>query len=267
MRYLILSDIHANNLALETVLRHARRKRWDKVIFLGDAVGYYTQPNEVVTQLRELDPVIKITGNHEDLLTRYATGDGPPGYKEDSIVVEVIQNHVKALSPENFSYLQTFGKRAQRDGWEVTHGGLRSPWEYLSTLQNAQDNAPFMKTDLCFIGHTHVPKVFACVKSPSGDIWRTMALRGESSLYRIPPRAKIIFNPGSVGQPRGGVPQSVRDVRGRRSSRRSTSSIRPATSATSSPATMSPWLARITTCVVGAIASAMASVSGRPGLA
>ena len=51
VRYLILSDIHANHLALEAVLSHARLKRWEKVLFLGDAVGYYTHPNEVLDRV------------------------------------------------------------------------------------------------------------------------------------------------------------------------------------------------------------------------
>jgi diadenosine tetraphosphatase ApaH/serine/threonine PP2A family protein phosphatase len=91
-----------------------------------------------------------------------------------------------------------------RDSWEVTHGALRSQWEYLTTLQNAQANMPLMKTDLCFVGHTHVPKVYAHI--PEGDNWRTVSFRGEHSTYRIPPKARIIFNPGSVGQPRDGIP-------------------------------------------------------------
>ena len=56
MRYLILSDIHANYIALDAVLKDAKHKRWDSVLFLGDAVGYYTQPNQVLDTLRDLEP-------------------------------------------------------------------------------------------------------------------------------------------------------------------------------------------------------------------
>nr|MDQ3398234.1 metallophosphoesterase [Deinococcota bacterium] len=48
MRYLILSDIHGNHVALEAVLEHAGGQGWDAVMFLGDAVGYGAQPEEVV---------------------------------------------------------------------------------------------------------------------------------------------------------------------------------------------------------------------------
>ena len=208
MRYLLLSDIHSNLIAFEAVLRHARRKRWDKVIFLGDAVGYYTHPNEVIEHLKNLEPDILIVGNHEDLLFKQATGINNEDYKEDSAVSEIIQKQVNTVAEEHFAYLQTFDTHIVRDGWEVTHGALRKPWEYITTLQIAQGNAPLMHTNICFVGHTHVPRVFACVSAPSGDIWRTMSFRSESSSYRIPPKARIIFNPGSVGQPRDGIPHA-----------------------------------------------------------
>ena len=52
MRYLILSDVHANLEAMRAVMAHAARKRRDGVLFLGDAVGYGAAPNQVVERLR-----------------------------------------------------------------------------------------------------------------------------------------------------------------------------------------------------------------------
>jgi predicted phosphodiesterase len=204
MRYLILSDVHANHLALDAVMLHANRKSWEKVVFLGDAVGYYTHPNEVVKHIREINPEISIVGNHEALLFKNLNPSTEISFKEDSVVTEVISRHAQQITPENLEFLKSFQKHVVRDQWEVTHGGIRSQWEYITTLQNAQANVPMMTTDLCFVGHTHVPRVFAYV--PQGDIWRTVAFRGDGGTYRIPPKAKIIFNPGSVGQPRDGIP-------------------------------------------------------------
>ena len=206
MRYLLLSDIHANRVALEAVLRHAARKRYDRTLFLGDAVGYYTQPDAVLTLIRGLEPDIAIMGNHEMLLLQKLLGEDTTDYKEDGVVSEVIEDHKARLSDENLAFIKGLRYRERRDGWEVAHGGLRHQWEYLNNLQQAQDNLPFMETNLCFVGHTHVPKVFACVPSPTGDLWRTVAFRSEQAVYRVPPKAKLIFNPGSVGQPRDGIP-------------------------------------------------------------
>ena len=52
MRYLLLSDVHANAVALAATLRHAESRRWHKVIFLGDAVGYYPDGDRVLGHAR-----------------------------------------------------------------------------------------------------------------------------------------------------------------------------------------------------------------------
>ena len=65
MRYLILSDIHSNQEALKTVLSFVRRKPWDKVVILGDVVGYGADPNRTVDMLRALKPMAIVRGNHD----------------------------------------------------------------------------------------------------------------------------------------------------------------------------------------------------------
>lgn len=206
MKYLLLSDIHSNHIALDAVLKHAKNKAWDNVIFLGDAVGYYTHPNEVLDRLRGLKPEINILGNHDDLLLNLKQDAHHSSFKEESIVGEIIQQHLELVSHDNLAYMQSFTSKEVRDEWEVTHGGLRNQWEYLSSLQSAQTNAAFMTTDLCFIGHTHVPIVYACVQTPRGEMWRSVPFRNKQATYRLPPNAKIFFNPGSVGQSRDGQP-------------------------------------------------------------
>ena len=208
MRVLLLSDIHSNLVAFEAVTKHAKPKQWDSVVFLGDAVGYYTQPNEVLSKLRELEPKVSILGNHDDLLLKLQEDPQHQSHKEESIVGTILKKQVQQISPENLAYLKSFKDKVVFDTWEITHGGLRSQWEYLSSLQNAQANADYMSTDFCIVGHTHVPIVYASVSTAKGDIWRTVPLRNQQTTYRLPPNAKIIFNPGSVGQPRDGIPSA-----------------------------------------------------------
>ena len=70
MRYLILSDIHANWEALQAVRAHVRRKRFDRVVFLGDAVGYGASPNRVLDWLRSLgSDLVAVRGNHDRVCT------------------------------------------------------------------------------------------------------------------------------------------------------------------------------------------------------
>jgi len=69
MRYLILSDMHGNWDAFEVVLRHARRKRFDAVLVLGDLVGYGAAPNQVVEAVRELGVrSFAVRGNHDKVV-------------------------------------------------------------------------------------------------------------------------------------------------------------------------------------------------------
>jgi predicted phosphodiesterase len=203
MRYLVLSDIHANVVALEAVLKDAETRRWDRVIFLGDVVGYYPQPEEAVAMLRELDPAVTILGNHDAILLALACD---PELKPQSLVERLVARQLKDLSQGSVSYIEGFRLHHACEAWEAAHGALREPFEYLSSLPQAQANLPYMTSDLCFVGHTHVPLAFACVMSARGPLWRSVPFRREANLYRLPPQVKVFLNPGSVGQPRDGLP-------------------------------------------------------------
>lgn len=210
MRYLVLSDIHANDVALEAVLAHAHDKSWQRVVFLGDAVGYYPDPEPVVQRLRGLEPEVAIVGNHDAMLLELngvAQDDETRRMAHaDTIVSTVVRDHLERLSPASLDFLAALKKHVVCDGWEATHGALHDTWAYLSTLPKARQSAPLLETSVCFVGHTHVPAIYASVDTPNGEIWRTVAFRGEQGSYRIPPRARVFVNPGSVGQPRDGVP-------------------------------------------------------------
>lgn len=205
MRFLILSDVHANAPALDAVVRHADFRGYDGVVFLGDAVGYYPYAEEVVARLRALKPAVRILGNHDSVLLAIADGQRL-GHREDGVVTDVLGRHLRDLSSESIAFLRTFDGHVVREGWEAAHGALRAPWEYLTTVNGAQANLELLSTQLCMVGHTHVPKIFASVDSANGPLWRTVQFRAERTLYRVPPRARLFVNPGSVGQPRDGLP-------------------------------------------------------------
>lgn len=205
MRYLVLSDVHANVSALEAVLRNAEFRGYDDVMFLGDAVGYYPQAEEAVSLLRSLEPSVRILGNHDAVLLAMADG-APANHREDGIVTEVLSRHLARLGPESMAFLRSLTQAAEGEAWQAVHGALRAPWEYLATLQSAQANLPLLTRRVCFVGHTHVPRIYASVETPDGGLWRTIHFRQERTLYRVPPRARLFVNPGSVGQPRDSIP-------------------------------------------------------------
>lgn len=204
MRYLVLSDIHANAVAFEAVLRHASQRRWDRAIFLGDIVGYYAEPEKSVALLRELDPSVLILGNHDAMLLAQLDGTGGD-LRARGVAAEVVEQHAQVLSETDVRYLRTFQTHTLTEGWEATHGSLLEPWAYLSGLPQAQQNQPLMQRDLLLFGHTHVPVAYVRVRVGGKEMWRSVAFRGERSLYRMPPNTQVLFNPGAVGQPRDGV--------------------------------------------------------------
>ncbi len=98
MRYLILSDIHANVTGLEAALAAVEGK-WDRAICLGDVVGYGPDPNEVVDKIRSLD-AISIRGNHDK------AGSGLEDAADFNPVARAVAHWTREkLTPENLDYL------------------------------------------------------------------------------------------------------------------------------------------------------------------
>ncbi len=212
MRYLVLSDIHANEVALDAVLNHAEHTSWEQLIFLGDAVGYYPDPEPVVQRLRGLEPSVAILGNHDAMLLElHGVSQDDETHRmahANTLVSAIVDDHRAQLSPDSLGFLTDLERRVVCDGWEATHGALHDTWAYMSTLPKAQQSRPHLETSIGLVGHTHVPVIYASVETPNGEIWRTVPFRSEQGSYRIPPRARVFFNPGSVGQPRDGIPMA-----------------------------------------------------------
>jgi predicted phosphodiesterase len=76
MRYLILTDIHANIEALDTCLADARVRRYDETLVLGDLVGYGPDPNLVVERVQALEPLALVRGNHDKVACGLEQAEG-----------------------------------------------------------------------------------------------------------------------------------------------------------------------------------------------
>lgn len=207
MRYLIISDIHANQTALEAVLRDAKMKGWKKVIFLGDAVGYYTEPEPVLNTLKTLETEVCILGNHDKLLLDIV--DSKADFSDQrAMVTDILQKHSQQITAENVTFLRSFQPQKIASYWQAVHGSLTEQWDYLKSISEAEANMPLMQARVCFVGHTHVPVIYAFIKTPKGGMWRAISTRNNKLTYRIPPKALLFVNPGSVGQPRDGNPNT-----------------------------------------------------------
>lgn len=199
MRTLILSDIHANQVALEAVL-DAAAGHWDRLWFLGDLVGYGPNPNECIERLRSLAP-LALSGNHDwAVLNKLDTEEFNP---EALLAVEWTRQQ---LSSENEAYLATLPPRQTEADFTLAHASPRHPvWEYILDLQTALENFDHFDTTYCFIGHSHVPALFE-LDTEASVLNGYMIGAGEVVALG---RHRLILNPGSVGQPRNGDPRAA----------------------------------------------------------
>ena len=199
MRYLILSDIHANKEAMAAVLGHVRRKRWDKAVFLGDLVGYAADPNQTVEMLRGLKRLVAIRGNHDKVCSGIESGE-----MFNRIALEAALWTRRKLTRGNTSFLRGLprGPLLVDDAFAISHGTPIDEDAYIFGEIEALN--VFRQTDheICFFGHSHFPVVFALTP----DAINTVLTHGETFRYRLEPGARDLINPGSVGQPRDGSP-------------------------------------------------------------
>jgi predicted phosphodiesterase len=195
MRYLLLSDIHADQHALDTVLKHANEQGWDHLAFLGDAVGYGHQPEEVVQRLISLDPFIALQGNHEVMILNAAQGN-THGIPETMRALAL--DHAARLSSQSMHFLANLPQHQITDTWGAVHGALRQPWEYLISVPVARANQPLMHRPLYFVGHTHVPGAFML----QDGRWRPRTFKSSHERLDLQGVQAAFVNPGSVSNTR-----------------------------------------------------------------
>lgn len=195
MRIAVLSDIHANLPALESVI--ADLPQVDAVWVLGDTVGYGPQPNEVIEVLQAIG-ARSVLGNHDGAAigivnARYFNPDARAAIEWTAETIDANARAYIAALPE-----------VRRDtdlDLTAVHGSPRDPiWEYITGPDIAQENVPAFDTRVCLFGHTHQPVAFRAV---DGRIETTIGLPETS--VTLEPGDRYLLNPGSVGQPRDGL--------------------------------------------------------------
>ncbi|MBF0571571.1 MAG: metallophosphoesterase family protein [Candidatus Omnitrophica bacterium] len=194
MRYGVVSDIHGNLEALKAVLGECRKLNVDSLLCCGDIAGYGADPKECLGLVRKLKAVA-VAGNHDWAVSgkldfSYFTPDG-------QAAVVWTRSH---LAIEDIFYLNNLPLSLKNKDCTLVHGTLLNPQQfvYLTNETQAADTFALMDTQVCFVGHTHVPKVFI---EREGNICQSDILDIELNA-----KYKYIVNLGSVGQPRDGNP-------------------------------------------------------------
>ncbi|HEX75556.1 MAG TPA: metallophosphoesterase family protein [Dehalococcoidia bacterium] len=198
MRYAILGDIHSNLAAFQAVLRDIDiRGGFDKIWCLGDVVGYGPDPHECIGLLCQCEHLC-VAGNHDwAAIGKIDTSDFNPD------AARACRWTGQQLTKEDIDYLQNLPLSLCQDDFTLVHGSPREPiWEYLLSIQAAQDNFAYFKTAFCLVGHSHVPLVFECIDNAA--VYREFPNEANLTLGE----SRLIINPGGVGQPRDGDPRA-----------------------------------------------------------
>jgi len=196
VRAAVISDIHGNLEALSSVIADIRNKNIDKVICLGDVVGYGPNPNECIEIVRkECDYCI--IGNHEA-----AVFDALISQEFNDLAKSAIEWTRDNLNSKSIEFINSLAMIKEEGDFTSVHSTPYEPhlWYYISSMEDAIFNFNFFKTKFCLIGHTHVPGVIVM----EGNRQEISVLQPISFNYEKDFRedAKFIVNVGSVGQPR-----------------------------------------------------------------
>ena len=193
MRYAIISDVHANEAALRAVLMDAVDARVDKIICLGDVLGYGPDPVAALELVYRRAHVC-LAGNHDDAVCgRFPVEDFT------DFAAQAVARHRAALSQEAIDWLNHLPYTCEFEGFACAHGDFSDPKNFNYILE-AQDALPSWETrseQLLFVGHSHQPGIF--VMGASGTPHHL-----DAADFTLEDGKRYIVNPGSVGYPRSG---------------------------------------------------------------
>jgi len=203
MRYLVLTDIHANLEALDAVVADARARGYDQTLVLGDLVGYGADPNAVVERVRSMKPTAIVRGNHDKVACGVEQADG-----FNAVAKSAARWTLDVLLPEYRQWLAALpeGPIDVDDTVQICHGSPFDEDAYIFDELDALRALKIASRPLCLFGHTHYPVTFEL----SADGFDSIGASGAAeSVLKMRPGVKYLMNPGSVGQPRDGDPRAA----------------------------------------------------------
>lgn len=209
MKRAIISDIHGNLSAFESVLEDIERRGIEEVYCLGDIIGYGPDPRACL-DLAKAFPV-NLLGNHEEAVLFGAIGFNPKAkvaidWTRDQLN---LQTAPEEKNRELWDFIGGLAKQHREDSFLYVHGSPRDPTREYIFKQDYQDhkkmedvfNSPADKSwQVCFAGHTHHPGIFS-----QGDPYTFMDPHEVGNEYPYAgSETRVLVNVGSVGQPRDG---------------------------------------------------------------
>lgn len=194
MKYAILSDIHSNPEALERVLEDAWDHDVDKIICLGDIVGYGPDPAGAVDLVRNSCDVV-LVGNHDAAVAGKTSTDGFIGSAVDGI-----RRNQAQLSAEDRTWLASLPYVHSEAGFDCAHGSFADADKFCYTYDHfdAKVSLRISEARFQFVGHTHVSSVWDWDQY----LWDHFPSPVKGDMFIAAPGHRYVVNVGSVGYPR-----------------------------------------------------------------
>jgi predicted phosphodiesterase len=202
VRFLILSDIHANRYALEAVLA-AAEGLYEQIVCCGDLVGYNPHPAQVVEWARaNCDAIVR--GNHDKVVA------GIEDLEWFNEVAQVAAHWtILQLEEAQLAYLRELPQGPVKlDRFHIWHGSPADEDEYVTAPREAAPAFAHFDLPLAFFGHTHLQGGFFSKHGRVGSLSRVRVNEREH-VIELEPETLYMINPGSVGQPRDGDPRAA----------------------------------------------------------
>jgi predicted phosphodiesterase len=203
MRYLVLTDIHANLEALEACLADAQARGYDATLVLGDLVGYGPDPNVVVDRVQALAPVAIVRGNHDKVACGLEQAEG-----FNAVAKSAAKWTLDVLRPAHRDWLCALaeGPIDVDETVEICHGSPFDEDAYIFDELDAVRALKVANRPLCLFGHTHYPVTFELSDESFDSVGSASA---PQMIVQMRDGCKYLLNPGSVGQPRDGDPRAA----------------------------------------------------------
>ncbi|MFH1594532.1 MAG: metallophosphoesterase family protein [Candidatus Omnitrophota bacterium] len=197
MVYGIFSDIHGNLEALEALTKALTDEKLDRLLCVGDIVGYGANPLECIDMISDLKPAV-VCGNHDaaccGLINTRCFND-----RARSAVIWT----KKRIRTQDVELLQGLKHVFKNGDITMAHGTLHEPesFNYMINETSARATFDLMDTKVCFVGHSHVPGIFSERPEEAPSYFY-------KKKFKLTKEERAIINVGSVGQPRDGDPRS-----------------------------------------------------------
>jgi diadenosine tetraphosphatase ApaH/serine/threonine PP2A family protein phosphatase len=202
MRLAILSDIHANREAFEACLEDAARRGAQRLVLLGDIVGYGAEPAWAVRRAMELaqSGAVVIKGNHDEAAVRDRGGMSP-----DAAAAAAWTRSV--LDPEAKAWLDALPMEVEEEDRLYVHADAHDPprWTYVRDAEDARRSLDAVQARIVLCGHVHVPALYGLTAAAKLVTFRPVA--GVAVPLMRPRRWLAVV--GAVGQPRDGDPAAA----------------------------------------------------------